>query len=404
MTTGSALAHVTRQTFLPYALPSIGDAEIAEVVDSLRSGWITMGPKVKRFEAAFAEYIGTPHAVAMNSCTAGLQIALQALGVGPGDEVIVPTITFCATANVVVQLGAVPVLVDVGEDLNISPEAIEAAITPKTRAIMPVHYGGQACDLEAVYAIAARHGLVVVEDAAHAVASEYRGRKIGSAFDERLERPRGRATVFSFYATKNLATGEGGMLTTDDPQLAERCRRLALHGMSRDAWQRYTSAGSWYYEVIEPGYKQNMTDIQAALGIHQLRRIDEFTAVRQRYGALYDAAFADLPEVQLPPRHGDRNYTFHLYPVRFRTESLTIGRDRIIEELGRCNIGTSVHFIPVHMHPFYRDTYGYGPDDLPVAARIYRQLVSLPLYPAMTDDDITSVHQAVRAIVEGARR
>jgi dTDP-4-amino-4,6-dideoxygalactose transaminase len=404
MTPSSTLAHVTRQTFLPYALPSIGEAEIAEVVDSLRSGWITMGPKVKRFEAAFAEYVGTTHAIALNSCTAGLQIALQALGVKPGDEVIVPTITFCATANVVVQLGAVPVLVDVGEDLNISPAAIEAAITPRTRAIMPVHYGGQACDLEAVYAIAARHDLVVVEDAAHAVGTEYRGRKIGSAFDPRFARPRGRATVFSFYATKNLATGEGGMLTTDDPQLADRCRRLALHGMSRDAWQRYTSTGSWYYEVLEPGYKQNMTDIQASLGIHQLQRLGEFTAVRQRYAALYDAAFADLPEVELHPRHADRNHTFHLYPVRFRTESLTIGRDQIIEELGRCNIGTSVHFIPVHMHPYYRDTYGYQPNDLPVAAGIYARMVSLPLYPAMTDGDIASVHQAVRAIVEGARR
>ncbi len=404
MTPHFALASVARKTFLPYALPSIGEAEIAEVVDSLRSGWITMGPKVKRFEAAFAEYVGAPHAVAMNSCTAGLQIALHALGIGPGDEVIVPTITFCATANVVVLLGATPVLVDVGDDLNIDPAAVEAAITPKTRAIMPVHYGGQACDLERIYALAARHNLAVVEDAAHAVASEYRGRRIGSAFDERWARPAGRATVFSFYATKNLATGEGGMLTTDDPQLADRCRRLALHGMSRDAWQRYTSAGSWYYEVIEPGYKQNMTDIQASIGIHQLQRIDEFTAVRQRYAAMYDAALGDLPEVQLPVRHGDRNHTFHLYPVRFQTERLTAGRDEIIEELARCNIGTSVHFIPVHLHPYYRDAYGYAPGDFARAARIYAEMISLPLYPAMSEDDVASVYHAVRAIVGELRR
>ena len=401
--TQTTLARVKRQTFLPYALPSIGEAEIAEVVDSLRSGWITMGPKVKRFEAAFAEYVGAPHAVALNSCTAGLQIALQALGVGPGDEVIVPTITFCATANVVVQLGAVPVLVDVGEDLNILPAAMAAAITPKTRAVMPVHYGGQACDLEAVYTLAARHGLVVVEDAAHAVATDYRGRRIGGAFDERWPRPKGRATVFSFYATKNLATGEGGMLTTDDQALADRCRRLALHGMSRDAWQRYTSTGSWYYEVLEPGYKQNMTDVQASLGIHQLARIDEFTAVRRRYAALYDDALAGLPEVRLPLRHPDRGHTFHLYPIRIRSGALRIGRDRVIEELAACNIGTSVHFIPVHLHPYYRDTYGYRPGSLPGAEAIYAELLSLPLYPAMTEDDIASVHQALRAVIEDAR-
>lgn len=404
MTPDSALAGYARSTFLPYALPSIGEAEIAEVVDSLRSGWITMGPKVQRFEAAFAEYVGAPHAVALNSCTAGLQIALHALGIGAGDEVIVPTLTFCATANVVVQLGAKPVLVDVGDDLNIDPAAAASAITPRTRAIVPVHYGGQACDLQSIYALAARHGLSVVEDAAHGVAAEYRGRRIGAAFDERFEPPAGRATVFSFYATKNLATGDGGMLTTDDPQLAERCRRLALHGMNRDAWQRYTSAGSWYYEVTEPGYKQNMTDIQAAIGIHQLRRIGEFTRARQQHASVYDAAFATLPEVGLPPRHPDRTHTFHLYPVRFAADRLAIGRDAIIEELRRCNIGTSVHFIPVHMHPYYRDTFGYSTQDFPNAARIYAELVSLPLYPAMSEADVVSVHRAVRAVVEHARR
>jgi dTDP-4-amino-4,6-dideoxygalactose transaminase len=399
----STLADVVRKTFLPYALPSIGEDEIAEVVDSLRSGWITMGPKVKRFEAAFAEYIGAPHAVAVNSCTAGLQIALHAFGIGAGDEVIVPTITFCATANVVVQLGARPVLVDVGDDLNIDPAAVEAAITPRTRAIMPVHYGGQSCDLERIYAIAARHGLAVVEDAAHAVGSQYRGRFIGAAFDDRWARPRARATVFSFYATKNLATGEGGMITLDDVTVADRCRRLALHGMSRDAWQRYTNAGAWYYEVLEPGYKQNMTDIQASLGIHQLRRLGEFTRVRQQYAAMYDEAFADLPEMRLPVRQADRNHTFHLYPVRFASGSLSIGRDEIIEELTRCNIGTSVHFIPVHTHPYYRDTFGHAKDDLPNAWRLFSEMVSLPLYPAMTEADVTSVSRAVRAIVQQYR-
>jgi dTDP-4-amino-4,6-dideoxygalactose transaminase len=234
----AALEPHVRKTFLPYALPSIGDAEIAEVVDSLRSGWITTGPKVKRFEADFAEYVGATHAVALNSCTAGLQIALHALGIGRGDEVIVPTITFCSTANVVELLGARPVLVDVLDDLNIDPAAAAAAVTPRTRAIVPVHYGGQACDLEGVLQLAARHGLAVVEDAAHAVATEYRGRRIGGRPDDALPTPPARATVFSFYATKNLATGEGGMLTVEDAEMADRCRRLALHGMSRDAWRR----------------------------------------------------------------------------------------------------------------------------------------------------------------------
>lgn len=401
MTVTSASRRV-RKTFLPYARPSIGEEEIAEVVDSLRSGWLTMGPKVKRFESDFAEYIGAPQAIAVNSCTAGLQIALHAFGIGPGDEVIVPTTTFCATANVVVQLGARPVLVDVGEDLNIDAASARGAITSRTRAIMPVHYGGQACDLEEIYGLAAEHGLAVVEDAAHAVGSEYEGRKVGASFDVRFRRPFGRATVFSFYATKNLATGEGGMITVDDEELANRCRRLSLHGMSRDAWQRYTSEGSWYYEVLEAGYKQNMTDLQAALGIHQLRRLDGFIALRQQYAAQYDRAFADLREVSVPVRRPGRTHTFHLYPVRF-SRDLRIGRDDIIIELTRANIGTSVHFIPVHLHPFYRNTYGYGRGDLPNAVRIYDELVSLPLYPAMSEEDVASVVTAVRAIVEQHR-
>ena len=403
MSTLSGTTRWGRKSFLPYALPSIGEEEIAEVVDSLRSGWITMGPKVRRFEADFAEYIGATHAVAVNSCTAGLQIALHALGVTAGDEVIVPTTTFCATANVVVQLGATPVLVDVGDDLNIDVAAARAAITGRTKAIMPVHYGGQPCDLAEVYGLAAEHGLMVIEDAAHAVGSKYADRRIGAAFDHTFPQPRGRATVFSFYATKNLATGEGGMITVDDEELANRCRRLALHGMSRDAWQRYTSEGSWYYEVLEPGYKQNMSDVQAALGIHQLRRLDGFIERRQHYAAQYDRAFSDLPEVSVPVRRPRRTHSFHLYPVRFSQDRLRIGRDDIIRELARGNIGTSVHFIPVHLHPYYRDTFGYKRNDLPNAVRIYDQLVSLPLYPAMSEDDVAGVAEAVRAIVEQHR-
>ncbi|HPL27253.1 MAG TPA: DegT/DnrJ/EryC1/StrS family aminotransferase, partial [Anaerolineae bacterium] len=330
----------TREQFLPFSLPLIGEEEIAEVVDSLRSGWITTGPKVRRFEEDFARYIGARHAIAVNSCTAGLHIALAALGVAPGDEVIVPTLTFCSTANVVVHLGARPVLVDAGEDLNVAPEAIAAAITPRTKAIVPVHYGGQPCDLEVIYALAAQHGLPVVEDAAHAVGAGYHGLKIGC---DALTAGQAvtRITAFSFYPTKNMTTGEGGMVTTSDDALAERMRLLTLHGMSRDAWKRYTSAGSWYYEVVAAGFKYNMTDIQAALGIHQLRRLDGFVAVRQRYARLYDEALAALPQVETPIVHGDRSHIYHLYPIRLVPERLAIDRARFIEELRALNIGSS---------------------------------------------------------------
>jgi dTDP-4-amino-4,6-dideoxygalactose transaminase len=386
-----------RDHFLPFSLPLIGQEEIDEVVDSLRSGWITTGPKVKRFEEDFARYIGARHALAVNSCTAGLHIALTALGIGAGDEVIVPTLTFCATANVVVHLGARPVLVDVGEDLNVTPEAIEAAITPRTRAIMPVHYGGQPCDLTAIYSIAARHGLPVVEDAAHAVGAAYRGHKIGS---DALAGGTARViTAFSFYPTKNMTTGEGGMITTADDALAERMRLLSLHGLSRDAWKRYTSAGSWYYEVVAAGYKDNMTDIQAALGIHQLQRLDGFIATRQRYARLYDEAFGSLPEVQTPIVRPGRTHIYHLYPIRLALERLTIDRAQFIDKLRALNIGCSVHFVPVHLHPFYRDTFGYRRGDLPVAEGIYDRLVSLPLFPRMTEQDVQHVADAVSAVV-----
>ncbi|MEW6510887.1 MAG: DegT/DnrJ/EryC1/StrS aminotransferase family protein [Bacteroidota bacterium] len=391
-----------RNSFLPYALPSIGEEEIAEVVDSLRSGWVTTGPKTKRFEEDLAAYVGSRHALAVNSCTAGLHIALTALGVGPGDEVVVPTLTFCATANVVVHLGARPVLVDVGEDFNVTPEAVEAAITPRTRAIMIVHYGGQACDVDRFYEIAARHKLPIVEDAAHAIGSTFRGKKIGA---DGLS-PNGvtRATAFSFYATKNMTTGEGGMITTGDEELAVKMRLYALHGMSKDAWKRYTSAGSWFYEVVAPGYKDNMTDIQAAIGIHQLRKLDDFIAVRQRYARIYDEAFASIPEAATPPVRADRNHIYHLYALRLRFDRLAIDRAKFIEELKAQNVGASVHFIPVHLHPYYRDTFGYARGSLPVAERIYDEIVSLPLYPRMSEADIKDVITAVSCIIQSHRR
>ena len=375
-----------RAAFLPYCLPCIGEEEIAEVVDSLRSGWLTTGPKVRRFEEEFASYTEAKCAVAVNSCTAALHVALAALGIGSGDEVIVPTMTFCATANVVVHLGATPILVDVGEDYHISVEAIERAITPRTRAIIPVHYAGEPCDMDEILALARRHGLKVVEDAAHAVGADYRGRKIGSHGD---------AVCFSFYATKNMTTGEGGMVTTNDPALADRIRTLILHGMSHDAWKRYTKAGSWFYEVLEPGFKCNMTDIQAALGIHQLRRLDGFVKTRQSIAHRYARALSRLPGVTLPKERPDRSHIYHLYPVRIDEDETGVPRDRFIDLLRDANIGTSVHFIPLHRHPAYRDRFGYRPESFPMAEHLYSGLASLPLYPGMSEADADDVIEAV---------
>ncbi|MDX9829559.1 MAG: DegT/DnrJ/EryC1/StrS aminotransferase family protein [Anaerolineae bacterium] len=388
-----------RAAFLPYALPSIGEEEIAEVVDSLRSGWLTSGPKVRRLEGELAAYLGARHALAVSSCTAALHIALTALGIGPGDEVVVPTMTFCSTANVVVHLGARPVLVDVGPDLNVTPEAIEAALTPHTRAIVPVHYGGQPCDLEAIHALAARHGLPIVEDAAHAIGARYRDQKIGS---DALAAPRS-ITCFSFYAIKNMTTGEGGAIATADDGLAETMRLLTLHGMSRDAWKRYTGSGSWYYEVVLPGYKDNMTDIQAALGIHQLQKLEGFIETRRRYARLYDEAFVDLPEVKVPIVRPGRCHVYHLYPILLSLERLAIDRAQFIEELRARGIGTSVHFVPVHLHPFYARQFGYRPGDLPCAEALYSRLISLPLYPAMSVTDVADVIHAVGDVVRAFR-
>ncbi len=395
-----------RGTFLPFARPLIGEDEIAEVVDSLRSGWITTGPKVKRFEAAFADYIGARHAVAVSSCTAGLHVALAALGIGPGDEVIVPSFTFCSTANVVVHLGARPVLVDVRHDFNIAPQAVLDAITPRTKAIMPVHHSGQACDLGAIYEIARQHNLAVVEDAAHAAGTSYKGSKIGSLslFQSMMNGSAVKsAAAFSFYATKNMTTGEGGMIAVNDDDLAKKMRLLSLHGMSLDAWKRYSNSGSWYYEVVLPGYKSNMTDIQASLGLHQLRRLDNFIEARQRYAKIFDEAFAELDEIQLPITHPERNHVYHLYVIRLNLERLLIDRSQFVEELRKRNIGTSVHFIPVHLHPFYREHFGYRKGDLPTAEHLYDRIISLPLYPSMTDTDVQDVITAVAEITHAFR-
>lgn len=382
------------QPFLPFALPDIGEDEIAEVVDTLRNGWITTGPKARRFELAFAEFLGDPalQCVAVNSATAGLHLALEALGIGPGDEVITTTHTFTSTAEVVRYLGADVRLVDIDPaTLNIDPRAVEAAITPRTRAIMPVHYAGLAADMPLLHALARRHGLHVVEDAAHALPTTSYGRLVGTLPSA--------ATVFSFYANKTITTGEGGMLVTADADLARRARVMRLHGMNRDAFDRFTAkVPSWYYEIVAPGFKYNLTDIAAALGLHQLKRARAFADQRTQMAALYDEAFADLP-LLLPPKalEGDQ-HPWHLYVVRL-TDDAPLSRDAFIEGLFQAGIGCSVHYIPLHLHPYWRDRYRLQPAQFPHSQRAFERMVSLPLYTRMGSADMDRVIQAVRRLL-----
>lgn len=384
-----------RATFLPFSPPSIGQEEMDEVLDTLRSDWITTGPKVRQFEAEFAAYLGAPGALAVNSCTAALHLALVALGIGPGDEVVTTPMTFVASVNVIEHVGAKPVLVDVRPDaLDIDPAKVEAAITPRTKAILPVHYAGHPADLDALYRIAEEHQLAVIEDAAHALPARFRGRLIGSGANP---------VAFSFYATKNLTTAEGGMLT-GNPEFIERARILSLHGMSRDAWKRYDKGGSWYYEVVAPGFKYNMTDIQASIGLWQLRKLESFQRRRREVVRAYNEAFSPVDALEIPTERPDVEHAWHLYVLRLRPGALRIGRDQFIEELKARNIGVSVHFIPVHLHPYYRDKYGYRPDDFPVAHENYLRMLSLPLNPRLTDQDVADVIEAVLDVVKQFRR
>lgn len=383
--------------FLPFALPEIGEEEIAEVVDTLKSGWVTTGPKAKQFEAAFAAFL-TQNAedsqlecIAVNSATAGLHLALEALGIGPGDEVITTTHTFTATAEVVRYLGADVVLVDIDPaTLNIDVAAIEAAITPRTKAIVPVHYAGLAVDMLAVLDIARKHGLRVVEDAAHALPTTLEKELIGTLGSD--------ATVFSFYANKTMTTGEGGMLVTRNAELAKRAKVMRLHGMNRDAFDRFTAkVPSWYYEIVAPGFKYNLTDIAAALGLHQLKRLPAFQTRREQIAAAYDAAFADLPLI-LPPQapEGD-THSWHLYVLRL-ADDCALERDVFIERMYAKGIGCSVHYIPLHLHPYWRDRYGLTPEQFPHSQKAYERMISIPLYTAMTDADVQRVIAAVREI------
>jgi dTDP-4-amino-4,6-dideoxygalactose transaminase len=377
--------------FLPFALPELGDEEIAEVVDTLRSGWITTGPKAKRFEQAFAEFLNEPQieCIAVNSATAGLHLALEALGIGPGDEVITTTHTFTATAEVVRYMGADVKLVDIDpKTMNIALDQIEAAITPRTKAIIPVHYAGLAVDMLTLLDIARRHGLKVVEDAAHALPTTLEKELIGTMGSN--------ATVFSFYANKTMTTGEGGMLVTRDAELAKRARVMRLHGISRDAFDRFTAkVPSWYYEIVAPGFKYNLTDIAAAMGLHQLKRLPAFQRRREQIAARYFEALADLPLI-LPPQAPEGDvHSWHLYVLRL-TEDAPIGRDEFIERLFEQGIGCSVHYVPLHQHPYWKERYGLTPEMFPESQKAYERTVTIPLYTAMTDDQVERVIAAVR--------
>lgn len=384
---------MTTPAFLPFAVPDIGDEEINEVVDSLRSGWITTGPKTKRFETDFAAYLGGEvEAIAVNSATAGLHLALEALGIGPGDEVITVSHTFTATAEVIRYLGAHPRFVDIDPATYcLDPRLLEAAITPATKAIVPVHYAGRSTAMGPLLEIARKHGLKVVEDAAHALPTTSDGQLIGTLGSD--------ATVFSFYATKTLATGEGGMLVTRHPEIAKRARVMRLHGIDRDAFDRYRSSKpAWHYQVIAPGFKYNMTDMAAALGIHQLRKVEAFQERRQAIAQRYHQAFADLPVI-LPPdaAPGDR-HAWHLYALCLKPEA-PLGRDAFIQGMADRGIGCSVHYIPLHQHPYWRDTYQLRPEDFPHTQRLYEGEVSLPIYTRMGDGDVARVIEAVRSLL-----
>lgn len=377
--------------FIPFALPEIGQEEIDEVIDSLKSGWVTTGPKAKQFENDFSEYLGGGiECLAVNSATSGLHLALEAVGVGPGDEVIIPSYTFTATAEVVRYLGATPIFVDVNEhDFNISLSSIKGAITNKTKAMIPVHFAGQACDMKEILELAKAHDIRVIEDAAHALPTSYRGKLIGTLESD--------VTVFSFYANKTMTTGEGGMLVTKDSAIAERCRVMRLHGISRDAFDRYTSTvPSWFYEVIAPGFKYNMPDISAAIGIHQLKRLPSFQKKREAMATRYAKELSGLP-IMLPFQHrsGD-SHAWHLYPIRLKAEA-KITRDEFIKNMADKGIGCSVHFIPLHLQPYWRDSYNLNVEDFPVSQKIFEQEVSLPLYTKMSDGDQDRV---IRAVIE----
>lgn len=384
-----------RSDFLPFSPPCVSAEEREEVADTLASQWITTGPKTRQFEENFKTFIGAEDALALNSCTAGMHVALVALGIKPGDEVITTPMTFCSSVNVIEHVGAHPVLVDVEPDtLCISPERIAEAVTARTKCILPVHYAGHPCDMGAIVKLASERQLKVVEDAAHALPAKYRERTIGTIGD---------LTAFSFYATKNLTTAEGGMLT-GKPELIDKARIISLHGMSKDAWRRYDKGGSWYYEVVFPGFKYNMTDIQASIGLQQLKKLNTFQAKRRHVVSRYNEAFSRYDFFEIPIKRPEVEHAWHLYTLRLNLETLKIDRAQFIEQLTMRNIGTSVHFIPIHVHPYYAKKYEFKPDDFPIAYSNYLRLISLPMHPGLTENDIDDVIEAVVDVAEMFKR
>lgn len=381
----------TTAAYIPFHRADITDEEIDAVVAVLRSGWLTSGPKVEEFEQAFARFIGVKHAVAVNSATAALHLALEAAGVRAGDEVIVPSMTFAACGEVVLYLGATPVLADVDPDtLTLRARDIEPLLTPKTRAVLPVHYGGHASDMDPIMELAASRDIAVIDDAAHALPAAYRGRAVGTL---------GHATAFSFYATKTLTTGEGGMLTTSSDAIADRARLMRLHGISRHAWNRYSAQGTWRYEILDAGFKYNLTDIAAAIGLVQLRRQHEMLERRRRIANLYDQAFAATGAIRPVGRRADVEHAWHLYAIRIDLSRLRIGRDELMASLRDRGIGASVHFIPMHLHPLYQSRFGYADTDCPNASAAFKELVSLPLFPGMSDAEVSRVIDVVSGLM-----
>ena len=386
-----------RQDFLPLCRPSISQQEKSEIISALESGWLSTGPRTKQFERNMAEYLGAKEVLAISSCTAGLHLALVASGISTSDEVITSPLTFIASANTILHARATPVLADVDpQTYNISISEIEKKITSKTKAIIAVHYAGQPCEMDQIMLLAKKHKLLVIEDAAHAIGTKYKNTLIGGGSE--------RITVFSFYATKTMTTGEGGAIATDMEDTLKKARVLALHGITNDAWKRYSAAGSWFYEVVAPGFKYNMTDTQAALGICQLRRLEAFIEKREIICQKYDKAFSGLKELTTPYVMKDIRHSRYIYPILINSEFLKIDRDKFIQALRAENIGTSVHFIPVHLHPYYRDTFGYKRGAFPIVESIYDRIISLPLFPDMTDKDTNDVIEAVTRIIAYYRK
>ncbi len=380
---------------LPFFRAAVDEGDVLAVAETLRSGWLTSGPKAVELEKRLGEYLGTSHTVTVSSCSEAMFLCLKALGVGPGDEVVTSPITFASTVHAILHNGATPILADIEADtFGVDPEAMRRAVTTRTKALMPVHFGGQACRIEEIVAVAEQSGrLPVVEDAAHSFGARVRGKLLGTF---------GRATTFSFYATKNLTTAEGGAVTTEDEALAQRVRLLGYHGMSRDSWSRYSDKGSWYYEVQIPGFKCNLSDLHAALGLTQLAKIDALLARRRAVADGLTRALAGCAAVELPREYPGHTHTWHLYVIRVRPSALRIGRDEFIQALRAENVGTSVHFIPIHRHPFFKPYLRAG-QSFPVADDYYARCISLPIFPDMTDDDVRDVGEAVTRIAEHFR-